>query len=84
MKLIKEESRKTSVINGIDIDGVKALIGHVAEDSANAITHWNVSSTWKGGTRSDTKVSGYGFGKEYINKNFTIKVDEPSELDTCD
>ena len=76
----KENKNKPAVINGIDTDGVKALIGHVAEDSANAITHWQVTSSWKGGTRSDTKVSGYGFGKEHIKKDFTISIDEPTEL----
>jgi uncharacterized OsmC-like protein len=27
-----------------------------------------------------TKVSSYGFGKEHIKKDFTIKIDEPNEL----
>ena len=81
MQQINEEhERKSTVINGIDTDGVKALIGHVAEDSANATTHWRVSSSWKGGTRSDTRVSTYGFGKEQIKKDFTISIDEPTEL----
>jgi uncharacterized OsmC-like protein len=81
MQQIKEEhDRKSTVINGIDTDGVKALIGHVAEDPANATTRWHVSSSWKGGTRSDTRVSAYGFGKEHIKKDFTISIDEPTEL----
>lgn len=75
------DKRKTNVVvNGIDTDGVKALIGHVAEDSDNAVTHWHVSSHWKGGTRSDTKISSYGFGQERIDKDFTISMDEPNEL----
>lgn len=75
------DKRKTETdVNGIDTDGVKSLINHVAEDSDNAVTHWHVSSSWKGGTRSDTKVSSYGFGKERIEKDFTIKIDEPNEL----
>jgi uncharacterized OsmC-like protein len=76
----KDEKSKPSVLNGIDTDGVKALIGHVAQDTANAVTRWHVTSFWKGGTRSDTKVSGYGFGKEHIKKDFTIQIDEPTEL----
>jgi hypothetical protein len=81
MLQIKEENKhRSAVINGIDTEGVKSLIGHVAKDPANAMTHWHVSSSWKGGTRSDTKVSGYGFGKEQIKKDFTISVDEPTEL----
>ena len=81
MLQIKEENKhRSAVVNGIDTEGVKSLIGHVAKDPANAMTHWHVSSSWKGGTRSDTKVSGYGFGKEQIKKDFTISVDEPTEL----
>ena len=80
----KDDKTKPAVINGIDTDGVKSLIGHVAEDSANAITHWQVTSSWKGGTRSDTKVSSYGFGKEHIKKDFTIHIDEPTELGGTD
>jgi uncharacterized OsmC-like protein len=77
---MQDDKSKPALVNGIDTDGVKALIGHVAEDSANAITHWHVTSSWKGGTRSDTKVSAYGFGKENIKKDFTISIDEPTEL----
>lgn len=77
---MQDVKNKPAILNGIDTDGVKTLIGHVAEDKANAITHWHVSSSWKGGTRSDTKVSSYGFGKEDIKKDFTIKIDEPTEL----
>ncbi len=81
MQQIKKDDKNTPVVvNGIDTDGVKALIGHVAEDPANAVTHWHVTSSWKGGTRSDTKVSGYGFGKEHVKKDFTIHIDEPTEL----
>jgi uncharacterized OsmC-like protein len=80
MQPLKEEQNNQNIINGIDTDGVRGLIGHVAADVANAATHWQVSSQWKGGTRSDTRVSGYGFGKEHIQKDFTIQVDEPAEL----
>lgn len=80
MQPLKEEQHNQSIINGIDTDGVRGLIGHVAADVANAATHWQVSSRWKGGTRSDTRVSGYGFGREHIQKDFTIQIDEPAEL----
>jgi uncharacterized OsmC-like protein len=69
-----------NVINGIDTDALKELIGEVAEDSEKALTHWRVESKWKGGTRSDAEIKGFGFGKEQIDRGFTIKFDEPSEL----
>lgn len=77
---MQDVKAKSAILNGKDTDGVKSLIGHVAEDQANALTHWHVSSSWKGGTKSDTKVSEYVFGKERIRKDFTIKIDEPTEL----
>ena len=76
----KDDKTKPAVVNGIDTEGVKGLIGHVDRDPANAITRWHVSTSWKGGTRSDTKVSGFGFGREHIKKDFTIQIDEPTEL----
>jgi uncharacterized OsmC-like protein len=79
-KIKNDDKGKPIVVNGIDTEGVKALIGHVAKDPENANTHWQVTSHWKGGTRSDTKVKGYGFGKEHIKKDFTIQIDEPTEL----
>jgi uncharacterized OsmC-like protein len=79
-KIRNDDQIKSVVVNGIDTEEVKALIGHVAKDPENANTHWHVSSHWKGGTRSDTKVNGYGFGKEYVKKDFTIQIDEPTEL----
>lgn len=69
-----------NIINGIDTDALKDLIGQVAEDSENAMTYWRVESKWKGGTRSDAEVAGFGFGKERIARGFTIKFDEPLEL----
>ena len=76
----KDDKTKPAVVNGIDTEGVKGLIGHVDRDPANAISRWHVSTSWKGGTRSDTKVSGFGFGREHIKKDFTIQIDEPTEL----
>ena len=79
-KARNDDKIKPGLVNGIDTEGVKALIGHVAKDPENANTHWHVTSHWKGGTRSDTKVNSYGFGKEHIKKDFTIQIDEPAEL----
>ena len=77
---VKDSTGKARVINGIDTDGVRALIGYVAEDPSHARTHWQVTSHWKGGARSDTRVQGYGFGDQEIAQDFTLSVDEPEEL----
>ncbi|MEW6443023.1 MAG: OsmC family protein [bacterium] len=75
-----EKLEKSAVINGIDTDALKDLVSQVAADPKRAMTHWQVVSTWKGGTRSDAHVSGYTFGGTHVKKNFTIQADEPLEL----
>jgi uncharacterized OsmC-like protein len=76
----KSAEKRANVINGIDTDALKGLIGHVAENPENGSTHWKVTSSWKGGTRSDAHVAGYSIGKQNVKKNFIIKADEPLEL----
>jgi hypothetical protein len=79
-KIRNDDKIKPAVVNGIDTEGVKALIGHVAKDPENANTHWHVSSHWKGGTRSDTKVKGYGFGRSISKRILPSKLMSPIDL----
>jgi len=74
------QTTRNDIINGIDRNAVKGLLEACTEDGANAQTHWHVLTSWKGGTRSDTKVSFYEAGGQRIDKDFTIRVDEPLEL----
>jgi uncharacterized OsmC-like protein len=67
-------------INGIDVDSLRSTIEQVAADHSVAKTTWNVATSWKGGTRSDTRVTNCKIGGQRIEKDFTIKIDEPSEL----
>ncbi|MFO7608309.1 MAG: OsmC family protein [Candidatus Krumholzibacteriia bacterium] len=71
---------KPTIINGIDTDAVRQLVGGVAADPARGATRWQVASRWQGGTRSDAHVSQYMIGGETVPKNFVIRVDEPLEL----
>jgi uncharacterized OsmC-like protein len=70
----------TGVINGIDTDGLRELVEQVVEDPRNGMTSWRVATHWKGGTRSDTKVSSYAIGGRDVEKNWTIPIDEPLEI----
>lgn len=74
------QATKKSVINGIDTEAVKDLLGACTDNAANAQTHWHVVSKWKGGTRSDTHVGYYEIGGQRVEKDFTLRVDEPLEL----
>jgi uncharacterized OsmC-like protein len=73
-----------TVVNGINVDDLFALIESVRQDPAKGITHWRVATTWQGRTRSRSKVEGFGIGGAEVSRRFTIDVDEPSELGGSD
>ncbi|MBX3365349.1 MAG: OsmC family protein [Phycisphaeraceae bacterium] len=74
------ETLEHTTVNGIDVAALRGCIVDIQSDSARGQTSWAVTSTWKGGTRSDHAVRGFGFGGRYIERPFTISVDEPHEL----
>lgn len=66
--------------NGIDVPALKQMIGEVAEDAAQGQIRFAVTTAWKGGTRSETRVDGWELGGRHLAKDFTIGIDEPAEL----
>jgi uncharacterized OsmC-like protein len=71
---------KSKPVNGIDVEALRAKAGAIQADPKLGMTRWNVTTRWAGGTRSDTKVTNYEIGGQSVNKDFTIRVDEPLEL----
>jgi uncharacterized OsmC-like protein len=71
---------ETQIVNGIDTDALRGVIETVKKDPAHAATHWQVATHWRGGTRSDTKVTECTLGGEKVAKDFTIRIDEPLQL----
>lgn len=69
-----------NLINGINTEAMRGAIAAVAGDPAKGMTHWEVASHWRGGARSDTKVSAYMIGGQRVAKDFEIRIDEPLEL----
>jgi uncharacterized OsmC-like protein len=69
-----------STVNGIDTEALRGAIQAISEDPSKGMTTWKVRSTWKGGTRNDTRVTEFGIGGRTVKRDFTIKVDEPLEL----
>ncbi len=67
-------------LNGINTEALRATAEAVTQDPAKGITHWEVTSHWRGGTRSDTRVKRCVIGGEVVPKDFTLKVDEPLQL----
>jgi uncharacterized OsmC-like protein len=68
------------MLNGIDLDLLRASIAAIAADPAKGQTHWHVRTEWRGGTRSDTRVTAYRIGGQEVARDFTIQADEPLEL----
>ncbi len=67
-------------VNGIDVEALRAAIAGIEADTDKAMTTWKVTSTWKGGTRSDHEVDGFVIGGQKAERRFTIQIDEPLEL----
>lgn len=69
-----------TVVNGINVDDLKALVTSIEADPAKAMTSWRVATTWQGQTRSRSDVRGFGFGGEHVDRRFSIDADEPLQL----
>ncbi len=67
-------------VNGFDADALKKVIDEVSEDSSKGKVKFQVSTSWKDGTKSETCVDSYEMAGQKISKNFTISIDEPVEL----
>jgi uncharacterized OsmC-like protein len=68
------------VVNGVNVDGLFALIEGIRRDPAKGATRWHVATSWQGQTRSRSQVEGFGIGSEEVERRFTIDIDEPREL----
>jgi uncharacterized OsmC-like protein len=71
---------KATKINGVDLTTLQALVDGVSAHPRNAIAKFAVSTAWKGGTRSETRVDGWELGGTRLPKSFKINCDEPPEL----
>ena len=69
-----------TVVNGINVDDLFALIEGVRRNAAKGKTSWRVTTTWQGQTRSRAQVEGFEIGGERVPRRFAIDIDEPCEL----
>jgi len=74
------ETKTPTRVNGIDVDALRSTAAAIEADPKKGMTRWSVATRWMGGTRSDTRVTGFEIGGEPVKKDFTIRVDEPTEL----
>jgi uncharacterized OsmC-like protein len=76
----KPKTVEATIVNGINIDDLFALIGGVKQDAATGKTSWRVTTTWQGQTRSRAQIESFGIGGEEVPRRFSIEIDEPVEL----
>ena len=69
-----------TVVNGINVDDLLALIDGVKREPATGQTKWNVTTTWQGQARSRAEITSYEIGGKMVPRHFSIDIDEPSEL----
>jgi uncharacterized OsmC-like protein len=74
------KTAEPTLVNGINVDDVFALIEDVRRNTAKGKTNWRVATTWQGGTRSRAQVEGFGIGGTRVPRRFSIDIDEPLEL----
>jgi uncharacterized OsmC-like protein len=80
MMVAQAKTVEPTIVNGINVDDLFALIEGVTRDAAKAKTNWRVTTTWQGQTRSRAQVEGFEIGGEQVPRRFSIDIDEPCEL----
>ena len=75
-----EKTAEPTVVNGINVDDLFALIDDVKLEPQKGKTNWHVITTWQGRTRSRAEIERYELGGEKVARRFSIDIDEPREL----
>ena len=71
---------KNAPVNGLDLVALGEVVEAIDKDNSKAIVGFDVVTSWKGQTRSETKVTGFTLAGERIERSHTIVADEPCEL----
>ncbi len=74
------KTARPSVVNGINVDDLFALIDSVKREASEGKTKWRVTTTWQGQARSRAQVEGFEIGAKWVPRQFSIDIDEPREL----
>lgn len=78
--MAQQNTATTGLVNGIDTERLQATIEEVARNPKAGKARFNVRTGWRGGTRTETRVSFYEMGGVRHERDFTIRTDEPPEL----
>ena len=70
-----------TIVNGINLDDLFALIDDVKREPAKGKTNWHVITTWQGQTRSRSEIESYELGGQKVPRLASIKkVYDPANL----
>ena len=76
----QRKTAEPTVVNGINVDDLFALIDDVKREPARGKTNWRVTTTWQGQARSRAEIESYEIGGEKVPRRFSIDIDEPREI----
>lgn len=68
------------IVNGIDVDALATVAAEVEKDAGQGAVGFRVTTSWKGGTRSEARVEDWRLAGETLPRDFSIASDEPEEL----
>ena len=74
------KTAEPTVVNGINVDSLFALIDDIKREPEKGKTNWHVTTTWQGQMRSRAEIEVYKLGGEKVPRRFSIDIDEPREL----
>jgi len=67
-------------LNGIDTEALKQVMGQISKDPSLGKVKFQVTTTWKGTTKSETVIEGYEISGQKVKRTHTFVIDEPKEL----
>src|SRR5215470_18053651 len=74
------KTQTVSRVNGLDLESLGQLVEEIKNDATKGVVRFKVASSWKGQTRSETRVESYVMNGKEIPRRFSIEADEPPEL----
>jgi hypothetical protein len=74
------KTAEPTVVNGINVDDLFALIEGVRRDTATGKTNWRVTTTWQGQTRSRAQVDSFEIGtkEEFAEIHNAVMATSPN------
>lgn len=70
--------------NGLNLADLQGLVETIAAEPQNAGARFAVTTTWQGGTKTESRITGWTFRGESLPHQHVVRTDEPRELGGTD